>query len=395
LKPGRLVALTIAFACAHVILLIFSLIALHTKSMVPQRSLHVIAADYGRYHEIAEHSGIPYRDFEVEYPPVTLGAIKLLNGSTFGQTGKQIAVFSLFLSFGVAAMLLLGWGANECATYLGLTVPLALFVYFRLDLLAVFLALAAYALLQRNQQAWAGTALTFAVFAKVWPIVLVPLFVIQRRWKALGWFVGLSAAMFAVWVLVGGTDAPVQVATFRHAHGWQVESLVGNIVWIAGAKAGLQAGAIRAGSAPTWAASALLLAGVVVVAAAWRLRSRNPNGPRQDGTAMIAAVGAVLLISPILSPQYVVWLMPWAALAWRDRLLVGTTLAVSVLTTLMWFLPMGDAVFKAMVLVRNGTLVLLVGEALWRLRFATKDESNLDEPEGNFVPGATTSGDRS
>jgi hypothetical protein len=367
-KPGRLVALTIVFACAHVILLIFSLVALHTKTLVPERSLHVMAADYGRYHEIADHPGIPYRDFQVEYPPVTLGAIELLNGSTFGQTGKQIAVFSLFLAFGVAAMLLLGWGATECAAYLGLTVPLALFVYFRLDLLSVFLAVAAFALLQRNRQGWAGTTLAFAVFAKVWPVVLVPVFIIQRKWKALGWFVGISAAVFAVWVLVGGTDAPVQVATFRHAHGWQVESLVGAIVWITGAHTHFQAGAIRVGSVPGWAEALLLLAGVAVVALAWILRSRRREGADLDGTAMVAAVGAVLLISPILSPQYVVWLMPWAALATRDRLLVGTTLAVSVVTMLMWFLPAGEAVIKGELLLRNAILVVLVGEALWRLR---------------------------
>jgi hypothetical protein len=199
-------------------------------------------------------------------------------------------------------------------------------------------------------------------------VVLVPVFLIQRKWKALGWLAGISAAVFAVWVLVGGTDAPVQVATFRHAHGWQVESLVGAIVWIAGAHTHFQAGAIRVGSVPAWGEALLLLAGVGIVALAWILRSRRREGADLDGTAMIAAVGAVLLISPILSPQYVVWLMPWAAFATRDRLLLGTTLAVSVLTTLMWFLPAGEAVIKGELLLRNAVLVLLVGEALWRLR---------------------------
>jgi Glycosyltransferase family 87 len=363
-----LVPLTIGLACAHVLLFLFSIITVTHPALVTRAGESLLEADVSRYHAIARHPGVPYRGFEVEYPPVTLIGIELLNGSTSADTLKEVGVFCLFLSFGVASILLLGWGPRECATYLGLGVPLALFVYFRLDLLSVFLAIAAFALLQHHRQRAAGATLALAVLSKVWPVVLLPLFVLRRQWSALTWFVLVGGILFSAWIVVGGFDGPVQVATFRHAHGWQNESLVGAIVWVSGATAHFRQGAFRVGSAPSWTEALLVLGGASVVVGAWFLRSRRPEGTDVDGVAMVAAVGTVLLVSPILSPQYVVWLLPWAALAARDRVLVAVTLVVSVLTTLMWFVPAGTAVFKAELLARNAILVALVGVALWRLR---------------------------
>ena len=378
-----LTTLTIGFACAQVILFGFSVIAVSHPDLLTRAGGSLVSADGSRYHVIAEQPGSPYRDFEVEYPPVTLGAIELLNGKTAADTLKEVGILCLFLSFGVASILLLGWGARECATYLGLGVPLALFVYFRLDLLSVFLAVAAFALLDRDRQRSAGVALVLAVFSKVWPIVLVPLFIVRRKWRALRWFLVTGGVAFLAWVLLSGFDSVVQVATFRHALGWQNESLVGAIVWVSGTAAHLRGGAFRVGSAPTWTEALLLLSGALVVVSAWVLRRRHPDGADLDGVAMVASVGTVLLVSPILSPQYVVWLLPWAALAARDRVLVGTTLALAVLTTLMWFLPGGTAAFKAELLVRNAALLVLVGEALWRLRpmMAETEARPVHQPE--------------
>jgi Glycosyltransferase family 87 len=368
MRSTRLVVLTVGFALAHGVLLVFSLIAINNPKLTSGQSIHVIASDASRYHQIADQPGVPYRDFQVEYPPITLVGIKLLNGSSLGETAKQVGVFCLFLSFGVASMLLLGWGARECATYLGLSLPLSLFVYLRLDLVSVILALAAFMLLLRDRQEWAGITLAFAVFAKVWPVVLLPLFVVRRSWKGLGWFLGLAGAALLAWVLIGGLDAPAQVATFRHARGWQEESLVGAVLWTLGGRTYYQAGAVRVGSVPTWAEILLLLVGAGIVVLAWALRNRRVDGASFDATAMVASVGAVLLISPILSPQYMVWLLPWVALVTKDRLLVGSTLVAVLLTTLMWFLPFRTPLFQAELLGRNAVLILLVGQALWRLR---------------------------
>ena len=42
----------------------------------------VLNGDVRRYHRIAARRGTPYVDFEVEYPPLTLGAIDALDRGT-------------------------------------------------------------------------------------------------------------------------------------------------------------------------------------------------------------------------------------------------------------------------------------------------------------------------
>ena len=48
-----------------------------------------------RFTEIAAEEGRPYRDFPVEYPPVSLGAIEVIGGEDASQTGVQPMKFSM------------------------------------------------------------------------------------------------------------------------------------------------------------------------------------------------------------------------------------------------------------------------------------------------------------
>jgi hypothetical protein len=53
---------------------------------------------------------------------------------------------------------------------------------------------------------------------------------------------------------------------------------------------------------------------------------------RRLGTSWIAAVGILLLGSPLISPQFFAWLLPGAAIAWIDR---ERAPAIGVLVTLV------------------------------------------------------------
>src|SRR6187455_477844 len=53
--------------------------------------------DPARYHQIVEHDGRPYADFDVEYPPVTVAFLEVVNGPTLESTMRNLAWASLVL----------------------------------------------------------------------------------------------------------------------------------------------------------------------------------------------------------------------------------------------------------------------------------------------------------
>jgi hypothetical protein len=268
-----------------------------------------------------------------------------------------------------------------------LGLPLCFFIYFRLDLLSVALATLAVAQAHRKHQRSGGLLLAAAILTKVWPALLLPLWLVQRRWRALTWSAaGLTLGTFA-WVWWGGWSGPVQVLTFRHARGWQVQSLVGNLIDIlTKAPAVVEQGTVRVASAPLWA-KALLLAGLMVCSLViWILAARRPY--EAEGLGALAAVAALLAFSPLLSDQFVFWLFPWAAIAaaGRDQNVLLATFLTSAATAAMVFVPNAGApgLEPTMVLVRNALLVAVLIDALRRLHprpTAASELSGLDRPD--------------
>ena len=61
------------------------------------RESNILGGDAGRYHEIAETDGTPYRDFDVEYPPAALALIELTNGSDRAATIVRLVASQLVL----------------------------------------------------------------------------------------------------------------------------------------------------------------------------------------------------------------------------------------------------------------------------------------------------------
>jgi hypothetical protein len=297
--------------------------------------------DTARYHHIAEADGRPYRDFKVEFPPATLAYIEAVNGSTIDRTMHKLAVANLLLDIVAACGVAYGWGRRAATTYLVLGVPFLIlpFIYFRIDLLSVALAIWGMALVKHRHEPAGGLTLVAAVLAKFWPLALIPALLVWRRWRALLVFavVGLTSA--AAWVAWSGTAGVKQVLTFRGAHGWNVESVVGGFVRIvAGGEIYRDVGAIRTGTIPSWASPLLGLALVSVVACIWWQvsRARRPADVFVSGVAPVTAVCAFLVFSPVLSPQYLVWLLPFGAVCWvGGQRRLGALVGVAVLVTMV------------------------------------------------------------
>jgi hypothetical protein len=296
--------------------------------------------DYvARFTEIASAEGRPYRDHAVEYPPVTLAAIELVGDPDPRATAVRLVWLSLGLDLLLAASLLWGWGTRAAAAYLLASVPMLGALYGTLDVLPAVLSVAAVALALRRRERAGGVALAAAVLAKLWPLILVPGLLVWGRRRAFVWAVAALAAGTVLWFAWAGTDALGQVATQRHSPGWESESSVGTLVrLVGGGPVRLVKDSPRVGVAPGWAKALLALAAVAGVGVLWWRAERRGVG--DVGAPALACVALLLFLSPIYSYPYVVWLLPWAAIAFAEgrRDLALLALGVELVTTVAYAL---------------------------------------------------------
>jgi hypothetical protein len=342
----------------------------------------VLPGDVRRYHRIATRSGVPYRDFEVEYPPLTLAAIEALNGHDVRESTVNLMWSQLALDVAIAAIVWWAWGRRAMIAYLvlGLAFLWYPFLYLRLDLLSVLLAVLALALVRKRRAISGGAALAVACFAKLWPVVLAPRLLADGKStgsrRGLAVFGLVAAAGVALWIGLTGTAGPEQVLTFRGADGWQIESTIGSMVHTFGrARAHMEQGAMRAGIVPDVARAGLPLLGLALVGLVWWLtsRARTQDDRLLDGLAPLGAVSALLVTATILSPQYVSWLLPFAAIAWArgERAVAGLTALAAFLSTLglnlVKELNAGESFPAAVVLARNAVLLALLVVVIARI----------------------------
>ena len=156
------------------------------------------------------------------------------------------------------------------------------------------------------------------------------------------------------------------MATQRSTPGWEYESLVGSLQW-AFTGSGLRHinDSTRLGVAPGWAKAFLLVAALAGVVAVWRRASRR--GPFEIGSPSLAALCILLLSAPLLSHPYVIWLAPWAAIAWTERrgavrILAAAAILVTGLLVVSYATELTDVALwsvKLLLLARNGLLIAI------------------------------------
>jgi hypothetical protein len=323
-------AVLAALAALHV--LVFAAVLLRADALAAHD------ADVGRANRIATSPATPYLNFPVEFMPIQTAVDRALAGGSAADAARRIALVALVADAAAAAAMGVGWGRRQAATYLVLALPLLPFLALRFDLVAVALAAWSYALLVRRRTDLAGAALGLAVMAKLWPIVLVPVFALERRRRALAIAALVCVALGAWWYLTGGPKGPFQVLTARGTRGWHVESVVGSMLWAFGAGTPFrEADAMRIGEVSTVARAALAVALVGLEVWIWRRADADRRDPM--GAPTLAAVAAVAVCSPVLSPQAAAWLVPFAALAFDgdhdERHTAGVATVAIVLTGLV------------------------------------------------------------
>jgi hypothetical protein len=329
-------------------------------------------SDIARYRAVVEHPGTPYRDFDVEYPPAALAVFRAADPGTHDGFRHHLLVLQVVCQALIVYLLFRFWSSRAGWAYLLLSAPMLFVVYSGFDLVAVALAVGAATLLRARHPVAGGLGFVVGAFTKLWPIVLLPSVLVARRTRAFVVALATGVVGLTAWAVWGGAGAVAQVVSYRGARGWEFESLAGSLLRVlTRAQLRFEAGSWRVGAPPRiWSVLfAMLLIGAV--ARIWWLAA---NTPAADGVAETAAVAAVLVFGTLLSPQFAIWLMPFAAVAAAAgvRPIERWALAVGLLTLLdrIVFDPGRPGLLRTelVVLGRNAAVVGLLVVALRELR---------------------------
>ena len=320
---------------------------------------------------IVHHGLVPYRDFAVEYPP---GALPVFALPSF--VGDYASSFAwLMAACGVALVAVVATIRREAAFYVALAPVLAgALILSRFDLWPALLTAAALAALLREHHRFGWALLGAAVAAKLWPLVLVPLVLAWsvRHGRARAPLAGLAVVVAAfvpfalvaphgVWSsLSGQASRPLQIESLGAA----IFTTFGHprVVSTHGSQNVAGHGAV---------AAAFALLQVAALVALWVAFARGPATRERFLRYAAACVCAFIAFGKVLSPQFLLWLIPLVPLVvGRRGLAAAALLTTSLLLTQVWFPQRywdyaGPFHLAWVVLLRDLVLVALLGVLAW------------------------------
>jgi hypothetical protein len=358
-----------------------------------------LVSDVPLYHAYADlflDGVVPYREVGFEYPPLAAPLIALpglvsLDPETFRYAFAVLAfILAAALMFATGRLAALGRGREWVALLVVALAPVATGAMIRTHFdLAPVLCLVAGLVAVGTRRAKTGFAL-FGVGGalKLFPLVAVPIAAAWllgqgRRAEAA---TGLAVAAVVVALTVGAgiglsADGAANAVEYHVERPVQIESLpatVLNAVEEAGGRAPTPKHSHRSDGLKHPAADSVEIGFLVLLAVALVVLTVNAarlTDVRGLVLAALTGAAAVATFGKVLSPQFMIWLVPLAAVAWAwgmYALGVVTTAAISV--TLVWFperyfdLVDRDEDMLAAVAGRNVLLLLMLGLAAWEIR---------------------------
>jgi hypothetical protein len=315
---------------------------------------------YEQYGNAIEGGAVPYRDIRPEYPPGALPAFAVPALLTDDQEGYRDVFEWLMAACGVAAVLLTavalaGLRASRARTAAALALaagfPLLLgsVVLTRFDLYPAALVAAALAALVHGRDRLGFGVLGAAIVVKLYPAVLAPLgvaYVWHRRGRrealvCLGVAAGVVVLAFLPFLLVA-PDGVAHSIGRQLSRPLQIESLGAALYLAAHHLLGLEV-EMRSGHgsqnlhATGTAVAAVLLSLVQLAALVW-IWLRRPASAEELVRWSAAALVAFVALGKVLSPQFLIWLVPVVPLVAGLRgLRASALLGAALVLTQLWF----------------------------------------------------------
>jgi hypothetical protein len=380
---------TVAIGLAAYLLAVLLLIAIATYTYG-----FFAVSDIGYYRNIADRVALglrPYVDFPVEYPPL---AITLMTAAHLRGVPYPLAFAGEMFLFGGAAAAAVAlasarlWNGMERLVaplvFAGGVLAAGAIVANRFDTAVAFLIAVALWLLVSRQHVAAAAVLGVGFALKLTPVLLLPIVVIlaRRWWAAVGAFCVAAAAPFVAHL---GAPHLARIVLYHAERPLQFESvlatplLLSHLLGLTHAQIGNAYGSqmvvtpgaelMTSLSAPL-GITALCVTYAIVLSRRASLRSENVALP------VLAVLLTFVVFGKVLSPQFLIWLLPAAALlAPRHPWPAGLFVGIVALTQVQF-----PSLFRALVALRpeaisvvalrNVALVVLwvlVLVELWRL----------------------------
>lgn len=309
---------------------------------------------YERYGDAVAAGDLPYRDFRLEYPPAAIAAFVLPSLGHDGDRAaydrwfdREMALCACLALLGVA-LVLRGVAHAPPALAAVAVAPMLLgpVVLSRFDYWPAALAALALAALVHRRLALAALLLGLAVGAKLWPAVLLPPAVLwlarTRGPRAAVAFAGGVVAVVAAIFVPFAVLAPSGLAHSFHeqlGRPLQLESLGGALVIASHHLFGTGATVVStfgSQNLPNHALELVLNALMIFgLLAAWTLFGSGEASTTRMLTACAASVTALLAFGKVLSPQFLVWLVPFVPLV--PSATAAVLLVAALLLTQSWF----------------------------------------------------------
>jgi hypothetical protein len=348
--------------------------------------------------------GLPYREVFLEYPPLAAPAIAIPGLLGTGEEVFRWAFAGWAFLLAAAVVLLCGalaartGGDARRALLAAALMPLlcGAMVRTHFDLAPVALLLGALLLLSSGRPRSGMAVLGLAAMTKGFPLVAAP---VALAWLARGvdrrTLVQSAAALLAALALPAAAAAAMspsgawEAVTYHLERPVQVESLPASGVLLLDELGAGEAESVKSHRSdglehPAGDALTLFCLGVMLSLIAF-VTARARGGPRNLVLASLAAVAAFATLGKVLSPQYMLWLIPLGALAfaWRLHALASATAAAAVLTQVEFPARYFDLVDRepfpvAVTALRNLVLIAVLVLALRALRSAALHQQLLE-----------------
>jgi hypothetical protein len=255
----------------------------------------------------------------------------------------------------------------------------------RFDVVPVALSVAALCVTGRGGVR--GALIGAGAAIKVWPVTLLAGMAPGQQRRG----IAAAAAVFAAICVIGGSGT-LSFLEHQNARGVEIESVAATpfMIWRQAGWPGTVAyrfGAYQLSGPHVAVAQDVSTLGLVLAAAAvigWRLlitRGRAQWRPEFAADAPLAATLLFLVVSPVLSPQYLLWVVGLAAACLAigrttQRPVALAVLAAAGLTQLIfpigWYsLLSGSDAVTGVLVARNVLLVVAAALSCWRIISAT------------------------
>ncbi len=314
-------------------------------------SIPDIESDIGVYFNYADNilrGLIPYRDFTLEYPPGALPFFvlpKIWAADLF--SFRRLFMMEIMLVDLIGWFLLNIYGQKHgfsdkhmyAAGLLYITLPglIGLVAYQRFDFIPAVITLAAVMLYQQRRWSWAWIMLGFGFAVKLYPLLLAPIFLVRayhRKNLPKEIISGIAVALLSAgvfwlpYLFVSGQKFWLFLS-YHNQRGIQLESIYSGILIITHwfgypIKTGFSFGSWNtvSGVSPLLAKMSFLVMIILITAVlvhcfkvGEQRRLDDDDLPRLAGLMILAFI----ISGKVLSPQYLLWVIPFLVLALEEN----------------------------------------------------------------------------